>query len=154
MKLLSTGVTIAIATCAFGVAPAGAGVCSIDTVTGVSFASYNVFDAAPVVAAGSITYQCTGVQPADRVVIELAGVSDASTPRTMSAGVHSLDYQLYLDAARTIVWGTGAGGTATYGPVLPAESTPTVIPIYGRIPARQDVGAGSYSATVLVILQL
>lgn len=152
MKRLLTVITIT--TLAFGVPAAVAGVCSINAVTGVSFGSYNVFDAAPTFAAGSITYECTSVQPADRIVIELGGISDASTPRTMSGGTYTLGYQLYLDAARTIVWGTGAAGTATYGPVQPAESTSTVIPIYGKVPAHQDIGAGSYSATVLVILQL
>jgi spore coat protein U-like protein len=81
-------------------APAFAAVCSINTTTGVSFGSYNVFDAAAIVAAGSITYACTGVQVGDRVVIEAAGVSDASTPRTMSSGTLSLGYQALAYARR------------------------------------------------------
>lgn len=52
------------------------------------------------------------------------------------------------------MWGNGAGGTVIYGPTLPADGTPTTVPIYGRIAPRQDARAGIYTDTVLVSLQL
>ncbi len=122
--------------------------------TSVAFGTYNVFDAAARLSSGGIVFECSGVQPSDTVTIEISGATDATVLRGMTAGSHVLRYQLYLDAARTIVWGTGAGGTATYGPVLPADGVPTSVPIYGRVPARQDVGAGAYSDSLLVTLRL
>jgi spore coat protein U-like protein len=138
---------------AIGTATARAEVCSITSVTGVAFGAYDVFDPSPVSSAGAVTYVCTAVQPLDRVVIELDGVTDAATLRAMTAGSHTLGYQLYLDAARTLVWGTGGGGTASYGPILPSDGVSTVVPIYGALPARQDVATGSYGGTVVVTLQ-
>ncbi len=131
-----------------------AGACSLSSVVGVSFGTYSVFDAAPVSSAGSLTYVCTGVQASDRVTIELSDASDAPALRTLSAGAHTLRYQLFLDAARTIIWGTGAGGTSSYGPIAPVEATPTRVPIYGLLPAHQDAPAGSYHDTVVVTLVL
>jgi spore coat protein U domain-containing protein, fimbrial subunit CupE1/2/3/6 len=151
---MRTVLVTAVAVLALRAARADAGSCSLSSVVGVSFGSYNVFDAAPVSSAGSLTYVCTGVQPADRVTIELSVASEDPTLRTMSAGAHALRYQLYLDAARTIIWATGAGGTSTYGPIAPAEATPTLVPIYGLLPARQDVAAGSYHDTLTVTLLL
>ncbi|MEO7736381.1 MAG: spore coat U domain-containing protein [Kofleriaceae bacterium] len=147
-------VVAALAVLALLAARAHAGACSLSSVVGVSFGTYNVFDSAPVSSAGSLTYVCTGVQASDRVTIELSDASDAPAPRTLRAGAHTLRYQLFLDAARTILWGTGAGGTSTYGPVAPLEATPTLVPIYGLLPAHQDAPAGSYHDTVVVTLVL
>ncbi len=134
--------------------PAHAGVCSITSTTGVAFGSYDVFDPAPLLTAGSVTYECSGVTGSDSVILEISGASDATTPRAMTSGAHVLGYQLYLDAARTAVWGAGTGGTATYGPVHPSDGVPVAVPVYGRVPARQDVAAGTYSDTLVVTLQL
>lgn len=112
-----------------------------------------MFDPSPVVSTGSITFDCTGVLPADAVRIDLdAGGAASFTPRRLIAGVVALAYNLYLDAARTVVWGDGTGGSSAYGPVHPAEGS-TTLTIYGRIPAGQHVAAGSYSDTVTVTLQ-
>lgn len=130
---------------------AEAQVCSITAVSNVAFGTYDVFDLTPLTFAGSVTYQCDDVDPADRVVIEIGGF-DGSSPRSMTGASDTLLYQLYLDAARTLVWGTTGGGGSTYGPVLPANGTPTVVPIYGRVPARQDAAVGTYQDTVVVTL--
>jgi len=131
---------------------ASAGVCAVTSVTAVSFGAYDVFAAAPLVFAGSVTYECSDVDPSDRIVIEIDGIADATGWRSMAGPRSPLAYQLYLDAARTVVWGNGAGGSATYGPVVPVGGSPTTIPIYGRVPARQDVTAGAYDDAVVVTL--
>jgi spore coat protein U-like protein len=124
--------------------------CSFSSMTAVAFGSYNVFDPSPVLSAGSLSYTCSSVQASDTVTIELAGLSDAATSRVMVSGSHLLHYQLYLDPARTLIWGNGAGGTVTYGPLHPGDGVPTSVPIYGRVAARQDVPVGSYADTVTV----
>jgi spore coat protein U-like protein len=68
-----------------------------------------------------------------------------------ASGGNRLDYNLYLDAARTIVWGDGTNGTATYT-ATPIDGQVVSIPVYGRIPPRQNVAAGSYGATIRVQL--
>ena len=132
---------------------AAAMTCNITTVVGVSFGSYNVFSAAHVDAAGSITYLCT-TGPAAYITIDLSpGSSGDSTTRTLKRGTSALDYNLYLSAARTgNPWGDGTGNTAHHGPVLVELGAPTTVDIYGRIPGSQNVVAGAYSDTVVLTI--
>ncbi len=117
------------------------------------FGVYDVYDAAPVDSTGSVTYRCTGVQPADTVVIEISAGSGAGfSPRHMVQGMAQLAYNLYIDAARSVIFGNGTSGTARYGPVVPPEAEPVTVNVFGRLPARQDVSAGSYSDTLTVTL--
>jgi spore coat protein U-like protein len=72
----------------------------------------------------------------------------------MLSGAQLLSYNLYFDAAYTQIRGNGTGGsqqggaTFTLTPSAPTGSTTSVI--YGRIPALQDVAAGSYTDTIIV----
>ncbi len=64
----------------------------------------------------------------------------------------ALNYNLYLDAARTSIWGDGTGGTALFTVAIPSGKAVNVT-IFGRIPAGQDVAAGSYSDSIVVTIQ-
>jgi spore coat protein U-like protein len=63
----------------------------------------------------------------------------------MTAGTADLDYNLYSDAARLIVWGDGVSASD-----VSASGTSVDLPIYGRIPARQNVKAGVYVDTITI----
>ena len=131
---------------------ADAATCSITSVSPVAFGSYDVFDPSPRDSTGGITFQCTGVIGGDTVRIDLDdGAATGFAPRTLISGAFALAYNLYLDAAHTSVWGDGTGGSASYGPVQPAEGS-TTITIYGRVPAGQGVPAGAYGDNLLVTL--
>jgi spore coat protein U-like protein len=133
-----------------GAVEALAASCTIASVAGVALGTYDVFDAAPVDSTGTITYECTGVVETDTVQITVStGGGGTFSPRAMSAGAETLSYNLYLDAARTVLWGDGTAGTSTYGPLQPAEGQ-TAVTVFGRVPAGQDVAAGSYSDTVVI----
>ncbi len=71
--------------------------------------------------------------------------------RSMSNGVSLLGYQIYIDAARTIVWGDGSGGTvAVSGSCTPGLCNNSYT-TYGRIPGSQTTTApGSYSDVITV----
>jgi spore coat protein U-like protein len=122
--------------------------CTITTV-GVAFGVYDVFSAAPVDAAGSVRYQCTlGVG----VVVQLGtGSAGAFSPRTMLRSGEPLNYNLYLDAARTQVWGNGTSGTGTHS-AFATVLFPTVVPIYARLFPGQNVTVGSYSDSVVATI--
>ena len=127
--------------------------CSIAGSVGMAFGGYDPFASWPVDSAGSISFTCTGVGPHDTLVIQLGrGSSAGFFPRELRSTGASLGYNLFLDAARTMVWGDGSGGTSTYGPVTPPESSSTTVNIFGRIPASQNVPVGTYSDTVVVTL--
>lgn len=124
--------------------------CTISVVS-VAFGNYNVFTVTPVDSTGSVTFRCNAA--AANISITLSkGASSTFTPRTMTKAGEVLNYDLYLNAARTNVWGDGTGGTSTYTNANPPNNQNVTVTIYGRIPASQDVSAGAYSDTVLATI--
>lgn len=124
--------------------PSVAGACSI-TVTPVSFGLYDVFEPAPLDSIGTVTLSCPGDTPAVRV--SFAG---APNDRALVNGADTLRYTLYLDAARTRVWGDGTAGSDVL--VTAASTTPQTFTVFGRIAPRQNVRAGPYADTITVII--
>ena len=123
-----------------------AGSCTIST-TAVSFGAYDVFSVTATDSTGTLTYRCSG--NAKNLVISLSkGSSTTFNPRTMTNGTDTMSYNLYTDAARSTIWGDGTGGSQNYQPANPSNSTNYGVTIYSRIPASQDVSAGSYTDTV------
>lgn len=126
--------------------------CGFNSVTALAFGTYNVFSSTPTDGVGSFTYQCSLLQALDSIVINLStGSSGSYGARTMKLGASSLNYNLFLDAARMTVWGDKTSGTSNYGPVI-LTVLPTTVQIYGRIPALQNAKAGDYQDTVVVTL--
>ena len=66
----------------------------------------------------------------------------------MSLGANRLNYQIYRNAVRNAVWGSGANAQ---GVVLIGTQSGTVT-VYGRIPANQIVPEGTYTDTVNITL--
>jgi spore coat protein U-like protein len=142
----------AVAVAFFVAATAAAQSCSISVGSGVSFGNYDALSTSPLDQTGSITYQC-GVLFLGTVTIDLsAGNSGTYSTRQMRLSANSLGYNLYLDAARALVWGNGTGGTSRFGPVLPLLGIPNTLTIYGRIPARQTSPVGAYTDTVVATI--
>jgi spore coat protein U-like protein len=90
-----------------------------------------------------------------------AGTSNTFNARQMIKGTDRLDYNLYTNAARTIVWGDGTAGTGTVAALTIQSngrflnhnrSRNFAIPAYGRIPANQDAVPGAYSDTITVTM--
>jgi spore coat protein U domain-containing protein, fimbrial subunit CupE1/2/3/6 len=119
--------------------------CTIST-TGVSFGTYDVFASAPLDSTGSVTYRCSDTGP----ITVFLGKGGAATfnPRRMLKVSEALTYNLYLDASRTTIWGDGTGGSQAYSNSSPVKNQNITVTIYGRVPAGQDVTAGSYSNTI------
>jgi len=133
--------------------PAHAATCSIGSIVGLIFGSYDVLSGSALDSAGSVTYRCDNVSVLDAIRIHLsAGSSPSFQPRTLQQGGNSLQYNLYLDPSRSAVWGDGSAGTSQYGPTLPPEGSSVQLNIYGRVPSRQNVYAGSYSDTVVITI--
>jgi spore coat protein U-like protein len=112
--------------------------------TGPAFGTYDPFASAPLDAAGAVNFQCTaGPVP----VFISAGNSGTYSARAMRSGTAILSYNLYTNAARTLIWGDGTGGTS-YLSAQPGR--PRSLPVFGRIPALQDAGPGAYADTLVV----
>jgi spore coat protein U-like protein len=151
------GIRIAVVRVAFGLALVLVGAdrveaagCTIST-TGVAFGSYNVFSSSPVDSTGTIVYRCNG--NVDSVLIAITkGQSSTFLPRQLGRGNEQLSYNLYRDAARTLVWGDFNGGTSAYLQIDPPNNQNVSLTVFGRIPPGQDISAGSYSDTVTVVV--
>jgi spore coat protein U-like protein len=125
--------------------------CTISA-TGVNFGNYDVFATAADDSTGTITYRCAAGD--NHITITLSrGSSGTFSPRRMTkAGGEQLAYNVFTDATRTTIWGDGTGGTSLYSVNNPPNNQDTVLTVYGRIPASQDVSVGSYSDTLVATI--
>lgn len=116
-------------------------------VTGVNFGSYDVFSNSALDTTGNIDVNCpSGVGYS----MALTPGGGTQTQRLMSSGAHTLNYNLYTAANRAVVWGDATSGTVTVNGTGIGVSVNHAV--YGRIPARQNVRAGSYSDIIIVEL--
>lgn len=143
-----------LAAIAFAMFAVGHAVACTITAPGIAFGAYDPRSAAPDNGTGTITAVCPTSVTAP--VVQLSpGTSGTFTARRMVSGAWALNYNLYSDSARTAVWGDGTGGTAAVtlsgGVVIRGQQRFTRT-VYGRIAARQNVGAGSYGDTVFMTI--
>ena len=124
--------------------------CTISA-TSVNFGTYNVFNGSDVDSTGTVTYRCNG--SAHNITVGLTqGASATFNPRKMQKGAEVLNYNLFVDASRTSIWGDGTSGTSQYQIGNPPNNTNVNLTVYGRVPAGQDVSAGSFSDTVTAVI--
>ena len=116
-------------------------------VTGVNFGSYDVFSNAALDSTGNIDVNCpSGVGYS----MALTAGGGTHAQRVMSSGSHRLNYNLYTAANHAVVWGDATSGTITVNGTGNGVSVNHAV--YGRIPALQNVHAGSYSDIIIVEL--
>lgn len=133
---------------AFGRADA---VCSISA-TLIVFGSYDVLNAAPHDITGTLVYRCQGRDKNITITLDRGGAASFATRRMLGGG-NQLFYNLFMDAARTVIWGDGSGGTQFLFVRNPQPNNRDItVPIFGRIPPSQNVGVGSYNDTITVTL--
>jgi spore coat protein U-like protein len=114
--------------------------------TAVNFGGYDISSGSPVNSTGTIGVACT---PPVATVVKLdAGLNSGGNfnPRKMSGSGNYIEYNLYTDAACTMIWGDGTGNTFT-------QSGGSNILVYGKLPALQNVRPGAYSDSVTVIVE-
>jgi spore coat protein U domain-containing protein, fimbrial subunit CupE1/2/3/6 len=125
--------------------------CSL-TSTSMVFGTYDVLVTTPLDTTGSLIYRCSQRDHNIQITLDRGGAQSFET-RRMVNGTEQLLYNLYLDAARTIIWGDGSGGTQVLFIGNPQSNNQDLsVPIFGRIPARQDRGIGTYTDTIIVTL--
>jgi spore coat protein U-like protein len=143
-------ITLCVVAGALWASDASAQSCTISA-TSVNFGNYNVFNGSSLDSTGTITYRCNA--QASNITVGLTrGASSTFTPRRMSKGVEVLTYNLFRNAARTNIWGDGTSGTAVYSRANPPNNSNVNLTVYGRIPAGQDVSAGTFSDTVTAVI--
>jgi spore coat protein U-like protein len=139
----------AVVFCLLGAAGPIHAACTVSVTAGISFGTYDVFAPAPLDTTGYISYKCTGHAS---VQISLTrGQSTTYAARTLRYGADLLQYNLFIDPARTLVWGDGTEGTGMFtdsGSGLKRDN----LPIYARMRAGQDARPGAYIDSVTVVI--
>jgi spore coat protein U domain-containing protein, fimbrial subunit CupE1/2/3/6 len=141
--------------------------CTLSTL-GLAFGNYDPTSAIAVTTNGSISFTCTYNGKGFTATLTLStGSSGSYTPRTLVSGTQTLKYNIYLNAADTEIFGdgtgSGLGATYYYDLCYPGgnvscpggggqSGTQYVVPMYGLLPAAQDVPAGVYSDTIIATL--
>jgi spore coat protein U-like protein len=114
----------------------------------VAFGNYDPVDvnaSTPLDRTGTFTVACTK-NTAYTVALDLGANASGSTRRMTSGGGSPdfLSYELYLDAAHNTIWNSTNTSGGTTSNVFAITLT-----VYGRVTAGQNVGAGSYTDTVV-----
>jgi len=125
--------------------------CSITT-TPVAFGVYDPVVAnatAPLDGTGSVVVTCTK-GAGTRIDLNNGANFSGGNRRMAAGGDNFLTYQLYQDTGRTQVW--GSGGSAGQAIAGAPSKAPRTFTVFGRVPAGQDVSAGSYTDTVVATI--
>ncbi|MDT8419472.1 MAG: spore coat U domain-containing protein [Desulfuromonadales bacterium] len=131
--------------------------CTIVT-AGFNFGNYDTFSDVPLDSAASISVTCNNPvkgpkkQPVPVMLTLSPGNSGSFATRYMtplSGGSDLLYYNLSTSPSHATVFGDGTGGSDMVTALVSKEA-PLNAKIYGRIPAKQNVIAGSYSDLITV----
>lgn len=129
--------------------------CSV-SVPNVSFGNVDVLPGAASDITGTVNLNCSSLDTSKtyRFCINIgSGTYFTGTQREIQeSGSTRMDYQLYQDAARTIVWGSWQSGFSPPGlqiDVMPPASTHSFsVPLYARLFANQETAVtGSYTSS-------
>jgi spore coat protein U-like protein len=66
-------------------------------------------------------------------------------------GSETMDYNLYRDGSRTLIWGDGTGGSSIVTGM--GAGVTQDVTVYGRIYAGQNLVAGKYTDSITVTVE-
>jgi spore coat protein U-like protein len=106
----------------------------------------------PLDGSSTISVQCTNTTPYAVALNAGGNAGGASnfTARAMRNGSNSMGYQLYIDSARSTVWGDGTASSSTVSGT--GSGSTQSLSLYGRVPSLAGAVPGLYSDTVTVTI--
>ena len=116
----------------------------------MDFGTYLPMSPTPVDLRGRLRIKCDGRGMAVLRVTMGPGRSGNALERHMTTPGDTLRYNIFLDAARTVVWGDGTGGTSELRKLVPGNRRNFNEAVYGRVYANQDPDPGVYSDDLVV----
>jgi spore coat protein U-like protein len=125
-----------------------AAACTINSAATLNFGSQGVLGANADQTA-TLQIQCTNTTNYNIGLDAGTGLGATVAVRKMMSGGNAVNYSLYCDSGRTIVWGNTVGTDAMAAAANGAAQSFT---IYGRIPAQMTPAPGTYSDTVTVTI--
>lgn len=135
---------------------ASAASCTL-SVADLAFGPYRPGQTGAIDGTGSVGLACeaSGTQPETVTYSLQLGPSGNGqrANRELRDGNQSLRYNLFIDPARSQVWGDGSEGTAAISGVLTPPAVRTVQHlVHGRLYERQAVAPGTYADVLQVLL--
>jgi spore coat protein U-like protein len=131
------------------------GSCIVTSTTDIAFGTYDPSDAnftTPLDKAGSVDVRCVkGMSPTVTLDQGQNGTGTCAAPaRAMKEATSGelLNYQIYSDSGHATVWGCAAANNVAF--TAASSTTATTLTTYGRVPAGQNVGLGSFKDVVTV----
>ena len=124
-----------------------AGAATVCTVT-ITTLAFGTFVGAQLNTTATATVDCSGIKPDASIPLTIAvnGGGGTIAARRLVNGANQLSYQIYTDAARSIVWGNGTTGSTVAG--SSSNSVNSVHTVYGRVPAATTPPTGTYTDTL------
>ncbi|MGE5469555.1 MAG: spore coat U domain-containing protein [Bacteroidota bacterium] len=113
----------------------------------LNFGNYDPVSALPTDGSTTVTVTCALSSVYSVGLDQGTGTGASVAVRKMSKSGALLNYSLYQDATRLVVWGN-TPGTDTLAGVGTGLAIPLLV--YGRIPASQNVAPGAYADTITV----
>ncbi len=120
--------------------------CTIVSASTLNFGSQGVL-AANVDQSSTLQVQCTNTTPYNIGLNAGTGAGATVAIRKMTNGGNTINYSLYTDSGRTIVWGNTVGTDTVAATGNGAAQSYT---IYGRVPAQTTPAPAAYSDTITV----
>src|SRR5687768_17416951 len=121
-------------------------VCEV-TATDLAFGTYTSQGGTPLQGTTLLRATCTPGSTYNVGLNEGTSAGATVNQRRMVSGPQVLNYQLYSDSARSVIWGntTGTDTVTGVGTGMAQDHT-----VFGAIPAAQVVPAGDYGDTITV----
>lgn len=115
--------------------------CSLTSTT-VLFGSYDIFSSTPLDTLGQIIFRCANNDHNISISLDKGG-APTFDPRRLLNGANTLNYNLYLDAARTTIWGMAAAGHKTSSSKIQPTTEISAYPFTGAFPRGKAQARGT-----------
>lgn len=126
---------------------AGAAGAAASCTVSITALAFGTFVGAQLNSTATATVDCGGIGSGFiPLTIAVNGGGGTIAARRLVNGANQLSYQIYTDAARSIVWGDGTTGSTVAGSA--SNSVNSVHTVYGRVPAATTPLPGTYTDTL------
>jgi spore coat protein U-like protein len=123
------------------------------TISGFSFGAFSAITQTGRLAQSFVTFNCPSVVAEIDLSSGASGGFEARSMTSHTDGRASIAYNIYLDAARTIVFGDGGAGSSAYVPGSGVSQGS--FPIYAEIALGQaNLAASDYSDTLSITIRM
>lgn len=135
-----------------------ANACTVGS-TPLLFGLYDGINGAPLQINATITVSCSTTTFPTPTIPYSVSMGPSGTTGTMARqmagpGSARLTYNLFIDEARTTVWGDGSAGTMkvvdSIKPALVVVPGAKIYSVFGKIPLGQNVAAGGYGDSLMI----